>query len=518
MGGLSLNLPPKLKGVLLSHMVEPNPKEKTKTVSSLLSQFIKETLYTSSSTGITTVLGIVNVMILTRYLSRIELGVFLLLDLVCEFLRTISTFGVDVSVIQCIASASEEDKRKIADSAVVTCLLTSCVATVLFFWGQNWFYALFGGGTAVEVGIFVPFLLLTRAYRALLRYILQGYLRFRQMALIDVITSFLNLLMIFVFIMFAHARLTGQIMARLISWGIGCLIFYLAIPGPKSLHIYPKQLWRVMRFGLPLQVNTLIEFVVSRAGVLLIAITLGPAEVALLTVAGTIPGKVMIFYDSFNSVYFPRLSKLLADGDKQKAQKLLNTTLRLISFATAFLALCGALFARELIILFFSTKYLEGATVFILSAVALNISLVGLVVGMSLLSSGDSKNVTFTSLAASIIILPSNLLAITRLGVNGVPVARIAGNVFGTLVNAWFMRRKQLLANMWEAYKPTLIMLCFWIPLFFLPPLPWLHRGVVIVLFLGLCYLTSVITREDVAQATALVRAYIPLRKGQAQA
>jgi O-antigen/teichoic acid export membrane protein len=488
-------------------MTETVPKN-----DSLLIKFVREVSYTGAGTGFTVLFGMVNTMILARYLPRYEYGIFLLLMILTSFLGMISAFGLNTAVIPSIASAAKEDKNKVVNSAITFRFLTFGLVSVIFFLGQRWFLLLFGESDIGELAIFVPFMLVTQGYRNLLRAILQGFLRFKRMATIDLITSALNLAMIIVFVLLLKASFTGLVLAQIVSQGFACLALYWAIPGPKRLQLHRVHLLKVIRFGGPLQLNDILHFIFSNVSSLIIAALMGPGDVALLSVAGKLPGMIRRLYESFRSVYLPNLSKLLADGDQHRAHRLLNTSLRLTSFVTALGTLVSALFGREIILLLFSKQYQFATTAFVLSMLSLNIKLVGNVLGTSLVAAGDSKGPAIANVVTASVSLLANCILIPLFGINGAALTGATGSLAANPVNVWFLRRRSVSARVAEYVKPLLIVLVFGIPILYLQSVPWGMRGLLLFLFLLVCYLVSVIKRQDLLQAISVVRTFLSTR------
>ena len=486
--------------------------ETTSQKSSLLFKFVREVSYTGAGTGFTMVFGMINMMILARYLPRREYGIFLLLMIVADFLGMISAFGLNTSVIPSIASATGEEKSKIVNSVVTFRFLTFVLVSAIFFLGQRWVLLLFGESDIGRLALFVPFMLATQGYRNLLRAVLQGLFDFKRLATIDLIASALNLAMIVIFILLLKASFTGLILAQIVSQGFACVALYWVIPGPKRLQLHRVHLLGLIRFGWPLQLNDILNFVFSNVGSLIIAALMGPGDVALLSVAGKLPGMIRKFYDSFRSVYLPNLSKLLSDDNPRRAHQLLNTSLRLTSFATALAALAAALFGREIILLLFSEQYELAATAFVLSMLALNIQLVGNVLGTSLVAAGDSKGPAATNVVTAGVGLLANAILIPLFGINGAAVAGGAGSLAANPASVWFLRRRGVLARVSEYLKPLSVALAFAIPVLCLQPLPWTLRALLLPLFLVVCYLFSIIKREDLSQAISVGRTFLSNR------
>lgn len=479
----------------------------------LLAKFVREMSYTSVGTIFIMLFAMLNTMILARYLPRHEYGVFLLLLLLADFLSMISAFGLNTSVIPLIAQAAPEDKSKIVNSAVTFRLFTFGLVSVVFFLGQRWFLLLLGGSEIGRLAVYVPIMLATQGYRNLLRALLQGHFRFKQMAIIDLITSALNLAIIIAFIVVLRTSFEGLVLAQVVSQGFACLALYWALPGPKRWQLDRAHLLKAIQFGWPLQLNDILYFVSGNIGNLLIAALMGPGDVALLSIAGRLPLMIRKLFESFRSVYLPNLSKLLSEGDQRRAHQLLNTSLRLTAFALALGTLMAALFGREFILLFFSEQYQAATTAFALSMLALNIGLVGNVLGTALLAAGDSRGVAVANVVTMGVNLLANFVLTPWLGINGAALAGGAGSLAANPVNVWFLRRRHVLAQVAEYLKPWLIVSVIGIPILYLPPLPWIVRSMLVLLFLLICYLTSVIKLEDISQAVSVVRAFLSARK-----
>lgn len=479
---------------------------------SLLAKFVREISYTSAGTGFTMLLAMINTMILARYLPRYEYGIFLLLLILADFLSMVSAFGLNTSVIPLVAKAGPEDRGRIVNSVITFRFFTFGLVSVIFLLGQRWFLLLLGGSEIGRFAIYVPIMLAMQGYRTLLRALLQGHFRFKQMAIIDLITSALNLAIIVAFIVVLRASFEGLVLAQIVSQGFACLALYWALPGPKGLRLDRIHLLKAIHFGWPLQLNDVLHFVSGNIGSLLIAALMGPGDVALLSMAGRLPLMIRKIFESFRSVYLPNLSKLLSEGDQRRAHQLLNTSLRLTAFALALGTLIAALFGREFILLFFSEQYQAATTAFVLSMLALNIALVGNVLGTSLLAAGDSKGVAVANVVTMSVNLLANFVLTPWLGINGAALAGGAGSLAANPVNAWFLRRRDVLVQVADYLKPWLIMSAMGIPVLYLPPLPWIVRGLLTLLFLAVCYLTSVIKPEDISQALSVVRAFLPAR------
>lgn len=480
--------------------------------SSFAEKFVKEFSYSGTGVVFSMVFATVNMMILARYLPRKEYGVFILLMIVADFLSMLSAFGLNTSAPTSISAAAEEDKSKIANSIITFRLFTYGLILVVYYLGQSWFLLLFGETEAAGLAAFIPFMLATAGYRTLFRSILQGYLKFKRMAIIDLTTSALNCLMIVVFIWLLRASFAGLVIAQLVSQGFACIAFYVAIPGPRRLQLHRSHLAKIIRFGWPLQVNDMLTFIFRNTGGITVAGFLGPADVALLNIAGRLPGMVRSVFESFRSVYLPNLSKLIADGDQRRSHELLNTSLRLVSFVTALGAVVAVIFSKEIMVILFSPKYLASAPLFVISMVALNINLVGNVLGTSLVAAKYSKGPAIANVVTTVTSISSNVSLIPTLGVIGASMSSAVAGLASNPVNVWLLRRQQIHAN-WSIYVKPLVILVVFVALgFALQSFRWYYRLPLLPAFLLTSYLLSVFNRRDLQRLSGLLRGRLSRR------
>lgn len=468
-------------------------------------QFVKQFSYSGTGVVFNMLFSTVNMMILARYLPRTEYGVFVLLMVVADFLSMLSSFGLNTSAPTSISAAAEEDKGVIANSIIIFRLFTYGLVLVVYYIFQRWFLLLLGGTEAAGLATFIPFMLATAGYRTLFRSILQGYLKFKRMAIIDFTTSALNCLMIVIFIWLLGASFAGLVIAQLVSQGFACIAFFVAIPGPRRLQFSRSHLVKIIRFGWPLQVNDMLTFVFKNTGGISVAAFLGPADVALLNIAGKLPGNVRSVFESFRTVYLPNLSKLIADGDQRRAHELLNTSLRLVSFVTAVGAIVAVIFSKEIILILFSSKYLASAPLLVMSMVALNINLVGNVLGTSLVAAKYSKGPAIANVVTTVTSIASNVSLIPTLGVIGASMSSAAAGLASNPVNVWLLRRQKIYADWWIYVKPLAILLVSVAIGFALQSFRWYYRLPLLPAFLLTSYLLGVFSQKDVRILAGLV-------------
>ena len=147
----------------------------------------------------------------------------------------------------------------------------------------------------------------------------------------------------------------------------------------------------ILKFGFPLYLNEILTFGYRRADSLIIGGLLGPVSIAYYEVARRIPDSIATFYATFKSVFFPFMTNLFARGEKDKAEIIINNSVRWISLVIGFGALISLLFGEEIIVLIFSDRYLPSVPIFVLLMVGLIFTFIHYTFGYSLVALGEVK-------------------------------------------------------------------------------------------------------------------------------
>lgn len=405
--------------------------------------FVKHVSMLGASTASIMLIGMINMMIVVRYLSKDELGIFIMMEIMVEFLAVFSHAGADIALTQILATSAEDDKPSISSTALVFRGLTLLCIFIVFIPSKSFFFMLSGSQEIQGGTLYIFLLLFVYGYRDLLRLILEGYFRFESIMRIDITISLVNLLIVTVFVVLLKMNLAGIIYARVFSSLIGCFFLYQAIPGKKIFTFRFDHLKKVIKIGFPLQLNDITAFFSSRLGAIIVASMLGPASLASLEIAQKVPAMLRRFFQSFRSVYLPNLSQLSMNPKTRiEASLLMNRSLLIIMVIFGTAAVLTSLFAGQIITILFSDKYLSAINIFIISMISVQFGVAGNILGTSLVAMGETKSATKVNIVGSVFALPFNFIIIPLWGAIGVPVVEIIGSCFGVCGNSLFLHKK----------------------------------------------------------------------------
>jgi O-antigen/teichoic acid export membrane protein len=257
----------------------------------------------------------------------------------------------------------------------------------------------------------------------------------------------------------------------------------------------------MLRFGLPLYANYILDFIFNQAGTFIIGALLGPAQIAFFEYARKIPDSLEMLYGAFRQVYFPFLSKLFGDGKKKEASGMLNHSVRLIAFFGVLGTLIAYFFGEQIIVTFFSAEFLPSSLVFYILMINLTLRIIDETLGYSLVAVGESNKPALINFVRAIITLGAYalLIPIPALGIIGAALSTIIGTIVANPLNIYFLRRKQVQAKFSTFLKPFAIFFALYLPArFLLPQMNWLLKIAAILIYFLLSFALSVFTKEDI--------------------
>jgi O-antigen/teichoic acid export membrane protein len=295
----------------------------------------------------------------------------------------------------------------------------------------------------MELALYLPAMILTSNLSGLMFAIMQGSYRYGQLARITILTSALRLVALLSFVSYFQLGVRGLILADVIGHGCAATWAYASIPIRRRWTIDRALLKRMTRFGLPLYLNTLLYFVYSRIDLILIGALVSPTGVAACSVARRVPDNLKVVMNkSFGAVFFPRMSALVGQQSRLRAEELLRTSLRVMGFLALLPAIVAVAFHEELIVFLFSQAYAESAPAFALFMVVLFFSATGTIMGHSLIAAGHPSDPLKVNIVTIVTNVVANLVLIPKLGFTGAAWAAVLMGAVTLPISYWFLGRR----------------------------------------------------------------------------
>ena len=467
----------------------------------------KNILKGSAATSIGTITGMVfqflTIIIMTRFVTKSDFGIYVLVLVIVNMFNLLGGFGVELTMVKFIASDNLEEKKNVLIPILVLRSLGAFFFSLIFIFTSEYILHIFDDRMNQYLWYILLIFILAN-YRDLFYNLLQGLSLFRQYSIINVTSSIFRVLIVIVFVYFHKLDIYGLLIIEILSTVQPLIHQILVIPFRKLLSVKAtiETYRRVIKFSIPLYLNNLVVFVNSRMNIFVIGLYLNPASIANFDVASKVPEALKKILQSFIIVYFPNLARLFSQDDKKSAVALIERSLGIFSLIVSFITLFSFLFRNELSILLFSDRYAEVSLAFAL--LTLNFLIRGFsdLMGYPLVPAGYPSVPTRISSISGVISIALSFLLIPIYGYMGAVYSLLIMNVISTQMFYGYLKKYEITPSLRIFLKPTLILL--------VAPLSLLYSGkfsllVNILLFLC-CIVISWLINEDVKKIQKFVQ------------
>jgi PST family polysaccharide transporter/teichuronic acid exporter len=325
-------------------------------------QIKKNILKGSAATSIGTISGMIfqflTIVILTRFVSKDELGLYLLVMVIVNMFNLLGGLGVRITMVKFIASANIEERQDVLLPVLLLRAFGSIMFSIIFIITARFILHYFDDRiyqyTLYILGIFV-----LASFRDLFYSLMQGLYQFKQYSIINVTSSIFRVFLVFIFILLTKLDIKILLIIEILATLQPLIHQLFVIPFSKYIKVKPTFITfkRIIRFSIPLYLNNLLVFLNGQAHIFIIGVYLNPASIANFSVATKVPTALIKIFRSFIVVYFPNLAKLFSAGDKKTAINVIEKSLGVFSILTTFMVLLSFFFMHELTVLIFSSKY-----------------------------------------------------------------------------------------------------------------------------------------------------------------
>jgi len=424
-----------------------------------LSNLLKGMLSTSFGTGIVIFFHFLSVVLMTRLVSKEDLGLYFLASASINLLVNLGGLGLDLALVRFVSGVDAQVRRQTFASVIAVRALGLMTVGVVFYLAGELVLSFFDQRLDPYVFLIIV-LFFVNSLRELFLHLIQGIQRFKQYAVVQILSASSRVILLIV--------LAGSLdLATLLHIDIVALCLSLLfelfvardfLKGLSVRSLSREALGTVSRFSAPLYFNNLLTFAYNRSSVFLIGTFLTPISVAAYGIAQKIPDACMRLFRSFIVVYFPNVSELFAQDKRPAARKVMNHSLILTSTLIVFVVLITFLLREEIAVLMFSEEYAEISLA--LAFLMLNFSLhaISNVMGYSLVSAGNAMAPVRTNVVASAVNIGSGIVLIQRFGYMGAVYALLLMNITSQILYYLQLRRMGIAPRAFHYLRPFLLL------------------------------------------------------------
>lgn len=403
----------------------------------------------------------VSIMILTRHILKQDFGSFTLILTVCILLQLLGSLGLDSTLVQFINTKKEESKDSIFIKLLSLKLMTLLMIIILFLI-FNYFFVLIDKTIDVYTyQIIIIFVLYS--LRDFYNAHLQALKEFKGYALIQVISSGSKLTLYFIGLIFNLLSLEFLIYAEIGTVAISFVVQQKisAIKYNLAFKIKPGEVKEVFHFSYPLFLDNLLALINNRINTFIISGYLGVVAVANYDVSGKLTSAASKLYASFMLVFFPSLSGLIGEKNFQKAKSLIEKSMLSLSLLILPLIFISFIFRDEIIILLFSSRYLDSAFALFLFSVSFYFGSLSSIAGYSLVANGKTFLSFKSNFAGVVTGIIASFILTPKIGIEGAIYSVITARIISGSLMIMYLSKFNLHISFFRVNFPILFLIPF---------------------------------------------------------
>lgn len=477
--------------------------------------FLQSVLSVGSANLITIIFLFLEIMVAVRLLDTASYGIFVLLIAITNFFVMFIDCGSKTAMPQLIASSEPDKQAKLVSSIILLRFIIIAAAFIIILPGKSLLSLFISSPEIRQYAVFVLMMIMSASFDELLNSILQGFHAYNHIAISTCLRSAMRLVLTIFFLMVMKLDMMGLVYSWIISACLSALYQLIFTSVPIRFEINRHTLKEILKFGFPLQLSRFIWFVSGRVNIFLLGILALPSSVALFDAGEKIPKALHSLSASFITVFYPSMTRLLAEGKIEKAEKMLDQAMRIISVAAAFLALIAVLFSKEIVTLLFSAKYSNSNHVFAILMIAFHLEFLVQLMGYTLTSAGYPGRSLVENTVRVIVIILGNIILIPRIGIAGAAFATLIANYIAVPLSIWLLGRSKIPVNVTMFIKTVFIFLVFAGLFWWFQPTYLIIKFAILLLYIIINLSFSTITRADLAAMLpdAMTRRIVILQK-----
>ena len=388
-------------------------------------------------------------MLMARYLSVAEYGVFSLAFVILNVIAIISMLGLERGVPRQVAFLSERGEMEkvsavIRSSATITVIASSVSCILLFALSDSIAQSIFQTPElapalrifSISIPFFTLLLLLVSVYRGFDRADVKVYFS-------DVMRNvlfFMILGLAFLLGLSFEIVLVGFVISIVVPCvGIGILIIRRS-PVPSGLNRVERKKGvarELLFFSAPLMISAIFALIMSWTDTITLGYFRTVEDVGVYNAALPIAQFVPIFLNGMAYIYLPVVSKLHSMNRLNEIRRMYGITTKWIFSLTYPLFLVVVLFPRPVIGILFGADYTGGS-------LALQILIIGFFVhtflglnASTLLALGETKYLMWASAVSAVANVILNVMCVSWFGIPGAALATALSLVLLNILVSW---------------------------------------------------------------------------------
>jgi len=426
---------------------------------------IKKTTLYLLQTAISSIFGLVLLVITTRYLTPDELGQFALIQVWIIFSTSLANFGLKGGYERTFFAYEKTDK---SPQLLHSALLFVAVNLIIIFG----FLLIFEAdieqliSSDLSESHLLLWIFLGIALSELSEYYLI-FLKNRGLAIryvqFTLIRTIVNFIVVIGLLHFAQLRILSLAYGLLIS---NLLLLLMLVYYQKSHFSFNKKLLREMlKISLPLTPRIFLGVLSSKLDKIMLGTVGSTAMVGIYHIAQSIALVVFQFIVALDKVFKPEFHRKLFANKHQNNSSEINDYILPFFYSSIFVALLFGLFSADILTIFFSGNYKNLPEIVIILSINYAVIFFGIITGSQLVQAKKGLIIVYISLFSVIIGFILNASLIPYWGVFGAAWAVTITGTLSTIIG--FLYAQKYIKIYWDlksifiAYALYLVSMAF---------------------------------------------------------
>ena len=402
----------------------------------------KNVAYKSVLTLSTYLINFITFPYVARVLGVERIGLVNFVDNTVNYFLLFATMGVGLLGVREIAAVKEDKKRRdqVYSSVLALNLLFTlvslgiyllCVVTIPKLCQYD---ELFYIGTAKI--LFTVFLV---------EWFFTGVENFRYITLRSILIKVLYIISVFLFVRdTSDYRLYFILTVGVVV--LNALINQLYIREFVRVRWNNIQLFKYLKQNVTLGIYTLMTSMYLTFNVMYLGLVSNNTEVGYYTTAFKLYSVILGFFTAFTNVMLPRMSSLLANGEKDRFQELVNRSFSVMSTCCIPLILCSMIMAPQIVYILSGPGY-EGAILpmRIIMPAAFAVGVAQVLAIQVLMPMKKDKVLLIASIIGAVVSLLINLLVVPSVKSVGSAVVLLCSEMGVTGMYVWYVLSQELI-------------------------------------------------------------------------
>jgi len=368
------------------------------------------TIIQVASKFLSTILGLITIAMITRYLGQDGFGEYTTIITFISFFAVVADLGLTLISTQMISIPGADENK------ILSNLFSLRFVTALIFIGSAPFIVLFFPYSAtIKIGVLlVSMSFIFPALNQILVGLFQKKLRMDKVSIAEIVSRLILVLGTYYAIKYSHG-LYGILVAMVISSLINFIFHYLfSLKFAKVTFLFDFSLWHeIFKKCWPLAITIVFNLIYLRADTLILSLIKSQSDVGIYGAAYRVIDVLITIPFMFAGILLPVMTLSWAEKNLDAFKKILQKSFNVMSITIIPIVIGAQFIGKEIMIFVAGDKFFQSGAVLMILILAAGIIFISTVFSHAIIAIEKQKKIiwayvftSFTALIGYLIFIP----------------------------------------------------------------------------------------------------------------